>query len=209
MSAARGDRPDLPRIPPGQTVAQNWPVLHYGEVPAGTRPWRVRLFGAVQREVYLPLEEIQRLRSADIPADVHCVSGWSLLDNAWTGAPFTAVEAMARPLPSARFLMAHAAGGWSTNIPLTDCRRPDVALVWARNGVPLPAVHGGPLRLLVPHLYLWKSCKWLVALEWMIQDRPGFWEKDSKYTNLDPWAAVRGREKQTGAPAQGPDDRPA
>lgn len=182
----------LPRVPPGQVVAQNWPVLHHGQIPEGPAPWRLRLFGAVDNDVTVPLDALQALQPAHIDADVHCVTGWSLLDNTWTGTPFSAVEALARPRPEARYLMAHAAGGWTTNLSLADCRRPEVALVWARNGTPLAPIHGGPLRLLVPHLYFWKSCKWLVALEWMAQDRLGFWERNTKYTTLDPWHAVRG-----------------
>lgn len=182
---------ELPRVPPGQVVAQHWPVLHHGEVPAGPEPWTVHLGGAVRRERTVSLDALRTLGAVDIAADVHCVSGWSLLDSTWQGVPFMSVEALAEPLPSARFLMAHAAGGWSTNVPLTDCHRPGVALVWARDGSSLPRAHGGPLRLLIPHLYFWKSCKWLVGLEWMTEDRPGFWERNTKYTELDPWAAVR------------------
>jgi len=206
MSGTAGGGPELPRVPPGQVVAVHWPVLHHGDVPVGPDPWGVRLFGAVEREVRLSLPELRRLGPVDLAADVHCVTGWSLLDNVWTGVPFAAVEALARPLRTAGFLMAHAAGGWSANLPLADCRRPDVALVWARNGEPLVAVHGGPLRLLVPHLYFWKSCKWLIGLEWMVRDRPGFWERDTKYKNLDPWAGVRDSgEQTTGDHLEGPE----
>lgn len=182
---------ELPRVPPGQVVAANWPVLHHGDVPRGPEPWTLRLFGCVRRPTSLGLAELAALGPGTVTADVHCVTGWSLLDNVWGGVPFAAVEALAQPLPSARFLMAHAAGGWSTNLSLADCRRPDVAVAWRRNGEPLSSAHGGPLRLLVPHLYFWKSCKWLIGLEWMETDRPGFWERDTKYTNLDPWAACR------------------
>jgi DMSO/TMAO reductase YedYZ molybdopterin-dependent catalytic subunit len=184
--------PGLPRVPPGQKVARQWPVLHHGPVPPLQTPWTLRLFGAVGRELTLTLEELRALGTAQVAADVHCVTGWSLLDNVWTCVPFGAVEALAGPLPQARFLMAHAAGGWTTNLALDDCRRAGVALVWARNGEPLPPAHGGPLRLLVPHLYFWKSCKWLVGLEWMTEDRPGFWERDTVYKDLDPWHALRG-----------------
>ncbi len=181
----------LPRVPPGQVVAQNWPVLHEGRVPVGPEPWTVRLFGAVGQVRSLTLGDLARLGTGEVEADVHCVTGWSLLDNTWAGVPFAAVEALAAPRPEARFLMAHAAGGWTTNLALEDCRQGGVALVWARNGEPLSAVHGGPLRLLVPHLHFWKSCKWLVGLEWMVEDRHGFWERNTKYKDLDPWHAVR------------------
>lgn len=181
---------DLPRVPPGQVVAQHWPVLHHGEIPAGPDPWTLRLFGAVGADTVITLADLPALGSIDSCADVHCVTGWSLLDNVWTGVPFSAVETRARPLPTARFLMAHAAGGWTTNIALSDCRRPGVLLAWARNGEALTPAHGAPLRLTIPHLYFWKSCKWLVGLEWMVEDRPGFWEGNTKYTNLDPWHTV-------------------
>jgi DMSO/TMAO reductase YedYZ molybdopterin-dependent catalytic subunit len=184
--------PGLPRVPPGQRVAQQWPVLHHGPIPQGPTPWTLRLCGAVRHPTTCTLEELRALPTLQVAADVHCVTGWSLLDSVWTGVPFRAVETLAGPLPEARYLMAHAAGGWTTNLALADCRRPGVALVWARNGEPLPPAHGGPLRLLVPHLYFWKSCKWLVALEWMVEDRPGFWERDTVYKDLDPWHALRG-----------------
>lgn len=172
-------------------IAQNWPVLHHGDVPPGPVPWRVKLFGAVDQPTDLGLEEIKALGPVRIAADVHCVTGWSLLDSTWTGVAFAAVEALARPRTEARYLMAHAAGGWTTNLPLADCRRDGVALVWARDEAPLEARHGGPLRLFVPHLYFWKSCKWLVGLEWMALDRPGFWERNTIYKHLDPWHTVR------------------
>ena len=193
MTAVQAGADGLPRVPPGQVVAQNWPVLHHGEIPVGPDPWQLRLWGAVGRECLLTFEDVQALGGVEQAADVHCVTGWSLLDSTWEGVPFSTLERLARPLPAARHLMAHAAGGWSTNIDLEALRRPGVAVVWRRNGQPLPAAHGGPLRLLVPHLYFWKSAKWLVGLEWMETDRPGFWEKDTIYTKLDPWHAVRGR----------------
>ncbi len=181
----------LPRVPPGQVVAQHWPVLHHGAVPVGPDPWQLRLSGAVDHAQTLSFDALTGLGRCSVTADVHCVSGWSLLDNEWVGLPFARLEELAGPLPEAAFLMAHAAGGWTTNVSLRDLRQPGVAVVWARNGAPLPPEHGGPLRLLVPHLYFWKSAKWLVGLEWMVTDRPGFWEKDTIYKNLDPWHAVR------------------
>lgn len=182
---------ELPRVPPGQVVAQNWPVLHHGGIPTGPDPWTLRLWGAIARPTTLTLPELAALGTVAVDADVHCVSGWSLLDSTWEGVAFTDLERLAEPLPEASHLMAHAAGGWTTNVALADLRRPGVAVVWARNGEPLAPAHGGPLRLLVPHLYFWKSAKWLVALEWMVADRPGFWERDTIYTHLDPWHAVR------------------
>lgn len=212
----------LPRLPPGQVTASHWPVLHHGEVPAEARrrapatdgdspaqpaadpgaasSWTVRLFGTVGQVRTVTLAQLQAVSPATvITADVHCVTGWSLLSNRWDGVRFSALEDLAAPLPQARFLMAHAAGGWTTNLSLADCRREGVALVWARNGAALAPAHGGPLRLLVPHLYFWKSCKWLVGLEWMVDDRPGFWERDTKYKNLDPWHAVRDGRGETRA----------
>jgi DMSO/TMAO reductase YedYZ molybdopterin-dependent catalytic subunit len=160
-------------------------------VPPGPDPWRLRLFGAVATEVTLDMAALARLGAGRSPADVHCITGWSWLGSDWTGVPFGRVEDLARPRPEARFLMAHAAGGWTTNLALEDCRRPGVRLVWARDGAPLAPEHGGPLRLLVPHLYFWKSCKWLVALEWLVLDRPGFWERNTRYRELDPWHRER------------------
>ncbi len=186
----------LPRVPPGQTVARRFPILHEGRIPPGPEPWRLRLFGAVAAPAALSLPDLRGLGPETAAADVHCITGWSWLGSTWTGVPFAAVEELARPRPEARFLMAHAAGGWTTNLSLQDCRRPGVRLAWDCDGRPLSPEHGGPLRLLVPHLYLWKSCKWLVALEWMAEDRPGFWERNTRYGELDPWHACR--EPQAG-----------
>ena len=183
---------DLPRVPPGQVVSQDWPVLHHGEIPKGPDPWTLRLWGAVRRPQTLTLAALRHLGAQELDADVHCVSGWSLLDGRWWGLPFSRLEELAGPLPQAGYLMAHAAGGWTTNIALSACRHPGVMVIWARDGVPLSAAHGGPLRLFIPHLYFWKSAKWLMALEWMVEDRPVFWERNTKYTTLDPWHAVRG-----------------
>ena len=182
-----------PRLPPGQVEAADWPVLHHGSIPEGPDPWHLDLVGAVERPRRCTLAELAGLQARTQTADVHCVTGWSVLGRTWTGADFALLESLVRPKPQARHLMAHAAGGWSTNLALADARRPGVSVVWATDAAPLPRAHGGPLRLLVPHLYFWKSCKWLVALEWMVDDRPGFWERDTVYTEMDPWRAVRGR----------------
>jgi DMSO/TMAO reductase YedYZ molybdopterin-dependent catalytic subunit len=183
----------LPRVPPGQRVAEDWPVLHHrGTAPsAWPARWTLRLDGLVEQPTVLSLEALQGLPHLDVVADVHCVTGWSLLGRRWRGVALRDLEDLVRPRPEARFLMAHALGGWTTDLALADGRRPGVAVVWAVDGAPLPREHGGPLRLLVPHLYFWKSCKWLVQLEWMAEDRPGFWERDTPYRDLDPWHAVR------------------
>ena len=182
-----------PRLPPGQVAAAGWPVLHHGTVPAGPDPWCLELRGAVERPLRCTVADLAGQQRRTRVADVHCVTGWSVLGRSWTGTDFAVLESLVRPRPQARFLMAHAAGGWSTNLSLADARRSGVAVVWETDGHPLDPIHGGPLRLLVPHLYFWKSCKWLVALEWMVEDRPGFWEGNTVYTEMDPWRAVRGR----------------
>jgi DMSO/TMAO reductase YedYZ molybdopterin-dependent catalytic subunit len=180
------------RVPPGQTATARWPVLHYGAVPrVGLGSWRFRVFGRVARPVEWTYEQFAALPRVRSTGDIHCVTGWTRLDNVWDGVPYAEVRRRFEPLPDARFVMVHAAGGWTANLPLEDMEREGVLFATHHGGRPLTPEHGWPLRLVVPHLYFWKSAKWVVGLELMAADRAGFWERAGYHMRGDPWREER------------------
>jgi DMSO/TMAO reductase YedYZ molybdopterin-dependent catalytic subunit len=180
------------RVPPGQRVTDGWPVLTYGSAPRiDLQDWRFVMAGEVEREVTLTWEEFAALPDATLTNDIHCVTGWSKLDNQWRGVRFRDVAALAGPKPTAQHVMVHCHGGYTTNVPLADLMRDDVLFAHSHNGKPLAAEHGGPLRLVVPHLYFWKSAKWARGLLFMKEERPGFWEMYGYHIRGDPWKEER------------------
>ena len=191
--AARVDtRADAERLPPGQVLTRKWPVLHYGTVPdVDTARWTFAVTGAVAVPLELTWTELLALPRQETACDIHCVTRWSRLDNVFGGVPVQALLQRARPLPSARFVLVHAEQGFTTNLPLADLDRPENLLALTHDGEPLPAEHGGPVRLLVPHLYFWKSAKWVKGFEVLEEDYPGFWEQNGYHMRGDPWAEER------------------
>ncbi len=180
------------RLPPGQSLSLKWPVLHYGSVPRfdpGT--WDFRIFGLVEKPVRLSWEEFGRLPQKEVVADMHCVTRWSRLDNRWEGVPFTEVIKLVTPKPEARHAMIHAEQGYATNLPLDDLLRPTTLFALQHDGELLPAEHGYPLRLVVPHLYAWKSAKWVRGIELLPADAAGFWEQNGYHMYGDPWKEQR------------------
>lgn len=175
------------RLPPGQSLTLKWPVLHVGEIPAFDREtWRFRVSGMVRNPLEWTWDEIQALPRKCVKADFHCVTTWSKFDNEWEGVALRTVIDRVDPLPEARFVIQHCAGGYTTNTPLEDLLRDDVVLADAHRPEPLTPVHGGPLRMIVPHLYAWKSSKWIRGLEFVDRDRPGFWEERGYHMYGDP-----------------------
>ncbi len=180
------------RVPPGQRVTDGWPVLTYGSQPRiDLKDWKFVVAGQVGRQVTLGWEEFKALPQVSLRNDVHCVTGWSKLDNDWAGVPFKEVAKLASPKPEAKHVMVHSYGGYATNVPLADLMRDDVLFAHEHNGRPLPQEHGGPLRLVVPHLYFWKSAKWARGLLFMDEERPGFWEMYGYHIRGDPWKEER------------------
>ncbi len=180
------------RVPPGQRVVRDWPVLHAGEVPRiDLSRWRLRLFGLVEQPTTLTWEQFQELPRVEVMSDIHCVTRWSRLDNRWEGVAFSELARLVRPLPQARYVMVHAEQGFTTNLAVEDLLREGVLLADRHDGKPLSAEHGWPLRLVVPHLYFWKSAKWVNGLEWMDENRPGFWEQLGYHMRGDPWKEER------------------
>lgn len=183
---------DPSRVPPGQVVTQKWPVLHYGDIPrVDLRTWEFRLFGLVEQPLKMSWEEFRQLPRQTVHCDIHCVTRWSRLGNTFEGVAVKDLLDRAGMKSDARFVMIHAEKGFTTNLPLADLLRPDVLLADTHDGKPLAPEHGWPLRLVVPHLYFWKSAKWVRGLELLAADRPGFWEQYGYHMRGDPWKEER------------------
>ena len=175
------------RVPPGQTLTQKWPVLTYGRTPRfDPKTWNFRCFGLVERPMSWTWEEFLKLPRVTLTSDVHCVTRWSKLDNAWEGVSIREILTHVKPRPEARFVMQHADPDYTTNIALEDLAQDDVLLALRHDGRDLEPDHGGPLRLVVPHLYAWKSAKWVRGLIFMEEDKPGYWERLGYHMYGDP-----------------------
>jgi DMSO/TMAO reductase YedYZ molybdopterin-dependent catalytic subunit len=183
---------DPARVPPGQTVTEKWPVLHYGSVPrVDLARWKFRVFGLVEEPIELDWAQFSALPTTSVTRDIHCVTTWSRFDNTFTGVPFREVLKLVKPLPDASHVMVHAEYGFTTNLPLADLDRDDVLFATHHDGKPLTPDHGYPMRLVVPHLYFWKSAKWVRGIELMDRDKAGFWEKNGYHMRGDPWREER------------------
>ncbi len=180
------------RVPPGQELTKNFPVLHYGNVPR-TNPdeWSMRLFGLVDAERSLSFPEFLALPQVKVFSDVHCVTTWSRLDNLWEGVPTLALKNLVKIRPGARFAIIHAYGGFTANLSLDDFFAEDVLFALKHDGSPISPEHGYPVRLVVPRLYFWKSAKWVNGVEFTAEDRPGFWESHGYHNRGDPWKEER------------------
>ncbi|MGD0230656.1 MAG: sulfite oxidase-like oxidoreductase [Syntrophorhabdales bacterium] len=182
----------LNRIPPGQRLVTSWPVLHYGRVETIDRAtWTFRVWGLVEKEWEMGFAEFAALPRVKVLSDVHCVTTWSKLNNLWEGVGTSTIGEIARPYPSARFVMVHGAGGFSTNLPVSDFFGMDCLFALMHDNGPLSAEHGGPVRLVVPRLYFWKSAKWVTGVEFIERNRPGFWEMHGYHMRGDPWKEER------------------
>ena len=180
------------RVPPGQRVVEGWPVLSYGLVPKiDLSTWEFRLSGEVDEEVAFTWEEFIALPKTMITSDIHCVTAWSRLDNAWEGVAFREVMKHVRLKPEARFAMVHSFGGYTTNLPLADLDDDGVLFAYKHDGKDLTSDHGWPLRLVGPKLYVWKSATWVRGVRLMTDDRPGFWEMYGYHMRGDPWKQER------------------
>jgi DMSO/TMAO reductase YedYZ molybdopterin-dependent catalytic subunit len=180
------------RLPPGQHLTNGWPVLSYGSVPRiDLASWSLSLTGLVEQEVVLSWDELLALPRTTVHCDIHCVTAWSRLDNDFTGVRVSEVLSHVEVKPEAKHVMVHAYGGYTTNLPLDEISGQDCLFAFEHDGEPLTPEHGGPLRLLVPSLYLWKSAKWVRGLEFIANVRPGFWEMYGYHIHGDPWKEER------------------
>ena len=187
----RPDRPD--RLPPGQyDTGSSWPTLTAEATPRiDLDSWTMTVDGLAGRPHTWSWRELHALPESTYVGDIHCVTTWSKFDMTFRGISVDTLLEVAMPLPEARFVMAHSTTGYTTNLPLEDVTGGKAWVVWEVDGKPLPAGHGGPVRLLVPHLYFWKSAKWITRLELMERDRPGFWEQNGYHDRGDPWLEQR------------------
>jgi DMSO/TMAO reductase YedYZ molybdopterin-dependent catalytic subunit len=194
-----GDRRELEkkaqkenRLPPGQSLTLNWPVLHAGSVPVfNAAKWDFTISGLVDEPLRLGWEEFRALPQIEVISDFHCVTRWSRMDNRWKGVQFTVVMNLVKARPEVAFALVLAEQGYTANVPLADLLRPDVLLAFYHDGEPLTAEHGGPLRLVIPHLYAWKSVKWVRGFTLLDHDQLGFWERSGYHAYGDPWKEQR------------------
>jgi DMSO/TMAO reductase YedYZ molybdopterin-dependent catalytic subunit len=181
------------RIPPGQKRTRKWPVLHYGRVPiVAESEWRLDIRGLVESPLSFNWEEFRALPRVKVFADFHCVTRWSRLGNVWEGVAVGMILEMAGVKPEAKFIVATGYDDdWTTNLPLADFRADDALFADTHDGEPLVPDHGGPVRLIVPLLYAWKSAKWVRAIDLVAKDQPGLWEKLGYHNHGDPWREER------------------
>jgi DMSO/TMAO reductase YedYZ molybdopterin-dependent catalytic subunit len=181
------------RLPPGQHLVRDFPVLHAGAVPYRTAPpdWDFRVFGGVEAPRRWSHEELRALPARTVTTDIHCVTAWSKLDTVWEGVPVAPLLDELGVREGITHVVAHSEEGYTANVPLEALRADDVLLAYRFDGRELEPEHGGPLRLLVPSLYLWKSAKWLRGLELLDHDEPGFWELRGYSNSADPWREER------------------
>ncbi|GAC1299231.1 MAG: sulfite oxidase-like oxidoreductase [Vulcanimicrobiaceae bacterium] len=181
-----------PTIPPGQTLTTGFPVLHVGDVPRfDPATWRLGFYGLVDNPYELTWDELRAEPTQEWRGDIHCVTRWSKKDTQWRGVPFKRLVERARPKPEAKFVLQHADNDYTTNLPLDAMLGDDVLIAYEFDGSALEPIHGGPVRMLVPKLYFWKSAKWLKGFEFLEQDRKGFWEVRGYHNDADPWKEER------------------
>lgn len=180
------------RLPPGQREVDDFPVLDLGTCPQLAHDdWQLRLFGLLAQPQTLDWDALQALPQVQQVSDFHCVTHWSQFDMHWEGVRTADLLARLQPLPEARHVTLHGADGYTTNLPLSLLADPAVLLAHSWSDAPLSAAHGGPVRLMVPQRYGWKSAKWLVAIEFHAEDRPGYWEVRGYHNDADPWREQR------------------
>ena len=177
------------RIPPGQTRTRKWPVLDaHGTPEIDPEAWRFEVGGLVERPLQWSLDEFLQLPAVKVYADFHCVTRWSRLDNLWGGVSTRTVAELAGVKPEAKFVVAEACDhGWTTNLPVEYFLAEDSLFAWSNDGRPIPPEHGGPVRLIVPQLYAWKSAKWVKGVRFLAEDRAGFWEEGGYHMRGNPW----------------------
>jgi DMSO/TMAO reductase YedYZ molybdopterin-dependent catalytic subunit len=184
------------RLPPGQSKVNGLPVLDLGIHPeVSTDDWALTIDGLVQTPVLIDWTQWKTLEQHDTTVDIHCVTAWSSFDNRWSGVSTQALCSLVTPLTGATHVLMHAADGYSVNLPMEDFCQTDCLIATAWNGDSLSIAHGGPARAVIPHLYFWKSAKWITRIEFIDADRPGYWEQRGYHNDGDPW-----QEQRYGAP---------
>ena len=184
------DTGKVEKLPPGQYETKDFPVLSAGPTPrVNLNTWDFTIYGEVGRERKWSWKEFQKLPSEKFKTDIHCVTKWSKFDTVWKG--ISVADLLAEAEPQGNFLVAFCDGGYTTNLPVADVTSGKAWLVYSHDNQPLAPAHGGPVRLLVPHLYFWKSAKWIRGFKIVGEDRPGFWESNGYHIYGDPWREQR------------------
>ena len=182
----------MKKLPPHQRLTTDFPILHFGKVPEfDMRTWDFRAEGLVENPVRLSYDEFLALEKTADVSDFHCVTGWSRFDNKWEGVRFRDIAKMVKPKTSARFATIECDGGYTTSLPLTELMEPDVLLAYIFDGEALEPAHGGPLRLVVPKKYAYKSAKWVRRVVFTEEQQLGFWEERGYSNTADPWKEER------------------
>ncbi|CAN5305401.1 sulfite oxidase-like oxidoreductase [soil metagenome] len=189
----RGRSESAERLPPGQyDTGKDWPVLSAEVTPRiDTSTWTMTVDGLVGNPSSWTWDELHALPRSTYYGDIHCVTTWSMLDATFAGVSVDTLLEIAGPTPEASFALATSTTGYTTNMPLSDLRDGKAWLVWEYEGKPLSAEHGGPIRLFIPHLYFWKSAKWITKITLLDHDEQGFWERNGYHDRGDPWTEQR------------------
>ncbi len=192
LLTGRPDPDHALRLPPGQRLVTNWPVLDLGVQPDVPKAqWQLTVDGAVEQPLTLDWAAFMALPQMEDVSDIHCVTQWSRYDNRWQGVATTVLLAQARPLPAANHVILHGYDGYTTNVSLENFTEADCLLAHSHDGVPLTREHGAPVRLVIPRYYFWKSAKWIKRIELVAVDQPGFWEVRGYHNVGDPWTEER------------------
>ena len=180
------------RTPPNQRVTDKWPILHVGKIPdIDITTWKFRIFGLVSKTVEINYSQFIAPSRVKVYSDIHCVTGWSKLDNLWEGVSTSILRDLTDIDSRAGYAIIHTAFDFTTNLPLDDFFQPDVLFTIKHNNETLTPQHGYPIRLIIPRLYFWKSAKWVTGVEFTAEDRSGFWESRGYHIHGDPWKEER------------------
>ncbi|MEQ1864568.1 MAG: sulfite oxidase-like oxidoreductase [Micropepsaceae bacterium] len=186
------DEAHVHRLPPGQRQVTNWPVLDLGLMPDVSKgDWRMTVDGLVENPVVLNFEQLLALPQTESVSDIHCVTKWSRFDNLWNGVATRDLIALVRPKAEARHVVFHALDGYTTNVAFEVFAAEDAIVAHMWEGYPITRQHGGPVRIVIPRYYFWKSAKWVKRIEFCRDDRPGFWEERGYHNEGDPWLEER------------------
>lgn len=182
------------RLPPGQHLTKSFPILDLGIQPVvSTDDWKLELAGVVEKPVVLDWVKFNALPQETMTVDIHCVTSWSRYDNDWVGVSTRTLQELCQPRPSATAVMIEGHDGYTTNLTLADFSAPNCIVAHSWSGAPLTVEHGGPARLVIPHLYFWKSAKWIRKITFMEREERGFWEVGGYHVRGDPWMQNRYR----------------
>lgn len=192
LLTGRPSDPARERLPPGQREVRNWPVLDLGVQPEiDLETWELVADGAVENPIRWRWEDFRAQRMTRMTSDIHCVTAWSRYDNRWDGVAARDFLSVVRPRADARHVVFHSYDGYTTNLELAVFADSDGILAHSWEGKPLTLEHGGPVRVVVPKRYFWKSAKWVRRIEFATEDKPGFWETRGYHNEGDPWKEER------------------